>query len=68
MNSEQQQQAPSHTNHPYQAATPVIHIKHPAASYQQAGCYHVITSSSKQSGKQPQCSTSHQPYQQASRQ
>ena len=26
MNSEQQQQAPSHTKHPYQAATSIIHI------------------------------------------
>jgi hypothetical protein len=56
MSSEQQQQAPSHTKHTYQAATSVIHIEHPAASYQQAGCYHIIASSSKQSGKQP-----HQP-------
>jgi hypothetical protein len=48
MNSEQQQQAPSHTKHPYQAATSIIHIEHPAASKQD-----VTTSSSKQSGKQP---------------
>ena len=48
MSSEQQQQAPSHTKHPYQAATSIIHIEHPAASYQQAGCYHIIQQTIRQ--------------------
>tara|TARA_B110000971_G_scaffold154629_1_gene158049 strand:- start:182 stop:379 length:198 start_codon:yes stop_codon:yes gene_type:complete len=50
MNSEQQQAA-SHTRHPYQAATSIIHIEHPAAMLPAS---RLLPAASKQPGKQPQ--------------